>query len=372
MEQVAEGPLGASRPMRGLRVVELASVLAGPLAGSFFAELGAEVIKVEHAGTGGDVTRQWRTEGESPEGPSAYYVAANGRKEVRLLDLTDDEDRAQLEGLLEGADILLQNFRPGSLTKLGLEPAALAARYPRLVHVHLLGFFDDPDRAGYDMVVQAETGFMAMNGEPDRAPFRMPVALMDVLAAQQMRSAALLALWERERDGMGSHLQVWLDASGLSALANRATEYLVNGQEPAPLGALHPQIAPYGESFRCACGQRLVLSVGNDRQFEALCVLLDIPELKEDVRFQGNPSRVRNRSALAELLAPAFERLSADQLVRDAGQSGVPLGRLQGVGTALEGTTGRAMTNTFSLEGRTVRHVRQVAFRIQRNGNFNT
>ena len=372
MQHVADGPLGASRPLKGLRVVELASVLAGPLVGTFFSELGAEVIKVEHPGTGGDVTRQWRTAGEKSDGPSAYYAAANGPKAVKLLDLMNPDDREVLDVLLRDTDILIQNFKPSSLAKLRLEPAGLAIRHPRLIHIHLMGFLNEPDRAGYDMVVQAETGFMALNGEPGNAPFRMPVALMDVLAAHQMRSAALLALWERERDGLGSHLEVWLDASGLSALANRATEYLVNGEDPAPLGALHPQIAPYGEAFECACGQQLVLSVGNDRQFRGLCTLLDLPELSGDIRFRDNPSRVRHRAALAVQLAPAFGRLQADLIMERAAETGVPMGRLKGVAAALEDETGHSMTHHFDLEGHGVRNVRQVAFRIQRNGNLIT
>ncbi len=372
MQHVADGPLGASRPFQGLRVVELASVLAGPLVGTFFSELGAEVIKVEHPGNGGDVTRNWRAAGEPLDGPSAYYAAANGPKEVRLLDLMNPDGREALDLLLRDSDILIQNFKPSSLVKLGLEPAGLAARHPRLIHVHLMGFLHEPGRAGYDMVVQAETGFMALNGERGRAPFRLPVALMDVLAAHQMRSAALLALWERERDGLGSHLEVWLDASGLSALANRATEFLVNGTDPEPLGALHPQIAPYGEAFQCACGQHLVLSVGNDRQFRGLCSLLDLPDLVRDLRFGDNPARVRHRAALAEQLAPAFRRLEADFIMERAVETGVPIGRLKSVADALQGETGHSMTHHFDLEGHAVRNVRQVAFRIQRNGNLIT
>lgn len=372
MDSASTSPLGEDRPLHGLRVVELASVLAGPLAGSFFAELGAEVIKVENPKTGGDVTRQWRAAGESPEGPSAYYAAANGPKEVQMLDLYSDEGQRQLHGLLSEADLLLQNFRPAGLVKLGLEPQALAERHPHLIHVHLKGFFSEPDRAGYDMVVQAETGFMAMNGEPGRPPVRMPVALMDVLAAHQMRSAALLALWQRERDGLGSYLEVWLDAAGLSALANRATEHLVAGSEPQPLGALHPQIAPYGESFECACGQRVVMAVGNDRQFAALCGLLGHPEWAADARFASNPDRVSNRTALTELLASALSRLEAKPLLMEALNSGIPLGKLNLVSEALDGPTGRAMTAAFECDGYPVQHVRQVAFRVHRNGNRST
>lgn len=371
MEEVAS-PLGEYRPLKGLSVVELASVLAGPLVGTFLAELGADVIKVEHPGTGGDVTRQWRTEGESATGPSAYYAAANGPKKLVQLDLAHPEGRADLEALLTKADFLLQNFKASSLQRLGLSPASLASRHPHLIHLHLQGFMADPNRPGYDMVVQAETGLMALNGEPGRAPFRMPVAMMDILAAHQMRSAALLALWERERHGLGSFIEVWLDAAGLSALANRGTEHLVAGQEPAPLGAAHPQIAPYGESFSCACGGSVVLAVGNDRQFSALCAALNQPTWAHDPRFATNPERVHNRAVLADYLTREIVRHSLDSMMDIGREFGIPMGRLMRVSEALNGQTGMAMTANFESEGHALSHVRQAAFRVQRNGSFNT
>jgi len=372
MEHRATSPLGMERPLEGLRVIELASVLAGPLAGSFFAELGAEVIKVENPTTGGDVTRQWRSTSEPLDRPSAYYVAANGPKEVRMLDLKQDGDRAELDRLLADADIVLQNYKPSGLDRLGLQPEALAARHPHLIHVHLKGFLSDDNRPGYDMVVQAETGFMSMNGQGDGPIFRMPVALMDVLAAHQMRSAALLALWQREQDGLGSYLEVWLDASGLSALANRATEHLVGGKEPQALGALHPQIAPYGETFRCRCGSQIVTAVGNDPQFVALCGLLGHPEWAKDDRFVSNPLRVQHREAMSQFLAPAFLERRADMLLAEARKRNIPLGKVNRVSEALGSDSGRAMTATFETEGHTVQHVRQVAFSIHRNGKRST
>jgi len=364
-------PLGEDRPLKGLRVVELASVLAGPLVGTFLAELGAKVTKVEQPGNG-DVTRSWRMAGESPEGPSAYYTAANGPKRIVRLDLKTREGRDELDTLLTEADILLQNARHDSLAALGLEPDVLAGRHPRLIHVHLLGFLHQPARGGYDIVVQAESGFLSMNGEPGGMPFRMPVALMDILAAHQMRSALLLALYERERTGAGTYIETWLDASGFSGLANRATEHLVAGRTPEALGALHPQIAPYGELFPCRCGTVLVAAIGNDRQFRELCSLLGHDALAEDSRFSTNPARVRNRDALAEHLRPSFQSLEANWIMDRAIASGIPLGRVKSVPEALADGAGRAMTVGFELDGTAVRHVRQVAFRLHRYGKRST
>lgn len=364
-------PLGPHRPLSGLRVVELASVLAGPLVGTFLAELGADVTKVEHPDRG-DVTRNWRSAGESPDGPSAYFAAANGPKRSAQIDLKSPEGQQQLDGLLRDADILLQNAMSASLPGLGLEPDVLAERFPALIHIHLKGFMDRPDRGGYDMVVQAESGFAALNAAPGGPASRMPVALMDVLAAHQMRSAVLLALYEREKDGQGAYIETWLDASGLSALANRATEYLVAGQEPQPLGTLHPQIAPYGETFICRCGGRVVLAVGNDRQFAALCGILGLSPLASDARFAENPDRVVHREAMAQQLAKAIGERDADSLLASASERGVPMGRVNTISDALNSPTGRAMTASFEWEGAPVRHVRQVAFRVHRAGSRST
>lgn len=365
-------PLGDYRPLKGLKAVELASVLAGPLVGTFLSELGAEVTKVEHPGTAGDVTRQWRAAGESNEGISAYYAAANGPKNVVMLDLTQKEDQLSLDHLLGEADFLLQNFKASSLPLMGLEPAILAARFPRLIHLHLQGFLCESNRPGYDMVVQAETGLMGMNGEPGHSPFRMPVAMMDILAAHQMRSAAMLALWEREKDGQGSYSEIWLDAAGLSALVNRGTEFLVAGSDPKPLGAAHPQIAPYGESFVCSCGGKVVLAIGNDRQFKSLCEVLGLDHLADEKRFATNPMRVKHRAALAESLTDALRHIEREVLMQLGRDRGIPLGRVNRVSEALDSPAGRAMTAPFELEGQSVRHLRQVAFRIQRNGNLMT
>lgn len=364
-------PLGNDRPLKGLKVVELATVLAGPLVGTFLAELGADVLKIEPPGRG-DVTRSWRLAGESQEGPGAYYSAANGPKRIARINLKTEQGQRTLDHHLNNADILIQNARPTSLAGLGLHPDALAARHPRLIHVHLLGFLDNPVRGGYDIVVQAESGFLSMNGEPDRAPFRMPVALMDVLAAHQMRSGLLLALYERERTGQGAYIETWLDASGFSGLVNRATEHLVAGRTPEPLGALHPQIAPYGELFTCRCGSVVVTAVGNDLQFRSLCSLLGQEELADDARFATNPERVTHRTALAGLLGPLFTGIDAAPLLDEALSRGIPLGRVKSVSDALASGTGQAMTAAYEVEGASVRHVRQVAFRIHRNGNRTT
>lgn len=308
-------------PMESVRVLELASVLAGPLAATALAERGAKVTKVERPPQG-DVTRSWKTKGESAKAPlSAYYESANGEKEVVWKDLSTAEGQAWLESALASHDVVIENFKAADLTKFNLEPEDLARRHPHLIRVRLVGFADTPERLAYDVVVQAETGFMGMNGFADRPPVRMPVALMDVLASHQIRMAVLEGLLARGAGKTGYFAEVSLEGSGLTALVNQATNLLVAGHTPTRNAGQHPNIAPYGETLKCSDGF-VVLAVGNDRQFEGLCRVLGLPELATDVRFQSNQLRVQHRSALLDKLnanAAAWTKAALEKALRDAG-----------------------------------------------------
>lgn len=347
-------------PLAGVRVLELASVLAGPLAGTALAERGATVTKVERP-PHGDVTRTWRSEGETTGAESAYWMAANGGKHVVMQDLSSAEGRAWLEAELDRSDVLFENYKAADLARFGLEPEAVRRRWPRLVRVRLVGFPDAPDRLAYDVVVQAETGFMAVNGAVDGPPVRLPVALMDVLASHQMRTAALEGLLRRATTGQGCIATVSLEASGLSALANLATEWLVNGQIPTRRGSEHPHIAPYGDLLPCRDGF-VVLAVGTDRQFSGLCSVLGWPEGPTDPRFATNPARVRHRTALNAALAAR----SAERTLTDLGTAllaaSVPAGRIRTLDDVFApGSPGAALIRTDA----TGRRVSTVAYRME-------
>lgn len=323
-------------PLESVRVLELASVLAGPLAGTALAERGAHVTKVERP-PHGDVTRSWKTKHEDAENPSsAYYESANGEKEVVWQDLTTAAGQAWLEEALASHDVLIENFKRSDLTKFNLEPEELAARHPHLVRVRLVGFDDTPERLAYDVVVQAETGFMGMNGFDDRPPVRMPVALMDVLASHQIRMAALEGLLARAGGKRGFFAEVSLEGSGITALVNQATNQLVNGHTPVRNGGQHPNIAPYGDVLACADGH-LVLAVGNDRQFEGLCNVLRTPQLTIDERYQSNQQRVIHRNSLISELNQAacgWRKAALEKALRDAG---APSGVVRTLDEVLEG-----------------------------------
>lgn len=364
-------------PLKGLRVLELAAVLAGPSVGSFLAELGASVLKVEHPGTGGDVTRGWRLPGE-PCGSeqvaradakglqdqalsvSAYYASANFGKQVLLADLKDPKDALRVKDIVAQSDVVIGSFRPGADRRLGLDPQTLMAAHPRLVVARISGYGPDQSRAAYDLVLQAETGWMSMNGPPDASPSKLPVALVDVLAAHQLKQAILLALLQREKDGKGRLVEVSLYDASLSALANQASNWLMAGHSPGPMGSLHPNIAPYGECFPCSDGHLLVLAVGAESHFETLCKILEISPLNEDPRFASNAERVRHRSELQELLAPAFKRRSRKAWLDAFSDGGVPAGAVHALPEVFAAPAAQAMV----LDDERGRRVRQVAFRM--------
>jgi len=336
------------RAIEKIRVLELASVLAGPLAGTALSERGAHVTKVE-CPPHGDVTRSWKMPNESPESPtSAYYEAANGDKKIAWQDLRTDAGRSWLDAALASHDVVLENFKASDLERFGLTPQDLAQRHPHLVHVRLVGFPSAPERLAYDVVVQAETGFMHMNGPADAPPTRMPVALMDILASQQILSAVYEGLFERAAGRSGIFAEVSLEASGLSALANQATNWLINGADVTRNGSAHPNIAPYGDLLPCLDGW-LVLAVGNDRQFAGLCGVLECVELIEDSRFQTNALRVRHRSDLIPLLsekAKPWEKVALEEALR---ASGAPAGVVRKLPEVFaRGTSGNQHTLTNS------------------------
>ena len=325
------GPSPAGAPMLSdLVVLELASVLAGPSVGQFFAELGATVIKVENPRTQGDVTRQWTLPSETPaDDRSAYFCCCNYGKQSLALDLGVAAGQEVLHALVATADIVIASYRPGTAEKLGADAATLCALNPALLYGHITGYGPDNPRAGYDAVIQAESGFMAMNGAAEGPPTKLPVALMDVLAAHQLKQALLVGLLQRTTTGRGGYFPVSLMQAAVSGLANQATNYLVAGHVPERMGSAHPNIAPYGTPYPTADGTEVILAVGTDRQFAALCEVLGIPELSSDVRFATNAARVQHRAALDEGLRRAIGKQQQAPLLEALQARHVPAGAVR-------------------------------------------
>lgn len=319
--------------LAGVRVVDLSRVLAGPLCTQMLADHGADVIKVEPPT--GDETRLLGPPFDAA-GDAAYFSAINRGKRAIALDLTRDEGRAVLERLLAQADVLIENFLPGTMERWGLGYDALAAKYPRLVCCSISGFGADGPLGGlpgYDAVVQAMCGLMSINGSPETGPMRLGVPIVDHLTGYVACTAILMALYERERTGKGQRVEATLFDTGLSLLVPHAANWFVSGKAPGLLGSAHPNIAPY-EKFRA--GEReIFLGVANDGQFRKLCDCLGLATLAADARFATNAARVSNRPALRTLLEQSFARHEANALCRELMERGVPAGVVNSIPDAL-------------------------------------
>lgn len=314
----------------GIVVADFSRVLAGPLATVMLADLGADVIKVERPGAGDD-TRRWGPPWTAAT--SAYFEAANRSKRSIELDLDDPGDRGVARDLIRRADVLVENFRTGTLEAKGFGPDDLAALNPRLIHCSVTGFGSGEGAAlpGYDFLVQAVGGLMSITGAADGDPMKAGVALVDVLTAKDAVSGILAALYERERSGRGQRVEVNLLSSLLGSLANQGANFLATGESPSRQGNTHPSIAPY-ETLRCRDGL-LAVACGNDGQFARLAATVGLPGLDEDPRFATNPERVRHRPELVRLLEEALATETARTWVDRLTEAGVPAGTVGDIGS---------------------------------------
>jgi crotonobetainyl-CoA:carnitine CoA-transferase CaiB-like acyl-CoA transferase len=318
---------GSKLPLAGVKVLDLSRVLAGPYATMVLGDLGADVIKVEHPQRGDD-TRHWGPpfagEGEARE--SAYFLAVNRNKRSIGVDLKDSEGLERVKKLATGADVVIENWRRGSLEKLGLGYEALRATNHALIYCSITGFGPGPDeeRPGYDFLVQARGGVMGITGQPGGEPTKVGVAISDIVCGLFASNAILAALHRRDATGEGSRIEVPLFESTLGWLANRGQEYLVSGEDKGLIGNAHPSIVPY-QTFD-ASDKPLVVAVGNNSQFAALCKAVGRPELAEDERFATNPDRVANREALISELQVEIGKRPAEDWVEEIRAAGVPSG----------------------------------------------
>jgi crotonobetainyl-CoA:carnitine CoA-transferase CaiB-like acyl-CoA transferase len=321
-------------PLGGIRVIDLSRILAGPYCTQALADAGADVIKVEEPGKGDD-TRRWGP--PFVEGESTYFLAVNRGKRSLTLNLKHPRGREILFRLLEDADVLVENFRPGTLEKLGVGEDEMRRRCPRLVFASISGYGADGPlggRPGYDAVIQGEGGLMSVTGTDASGPLKAGASLVDVLSGMTAFQGILLALLRRERTGQGSRVDVSLLESLIAPLAYHNTSWLLAGQTPARLGNRHPNLAPY-ETFEAADGH-LIVGVGNDGLWRKFCRCLGDEALVADARFATNPERVKNAEALREVLVP---RLRARPLAHWLGAfeaEGVPCGRVRSIPEALE------------------------------------
>lgn len=328
-------------PLSGLKVVELARILAGPWIGQTLADLGAEVIKVESPG--GDDTRTWgppfieRDDGNGgKEKVAAYFHAANRGKTSVICDFTNADDLARLKALIAEADVVIENFKVGGLKKFGLDYESIAVFNPRIVYASVTGFGQDGPRAqspGYDFLIQGMCGVMDLTGEPDGEPQKVGVAWIDIFTGLYGVIGIQAALAERARLGLGQHVDLSLLDVGVAVLANQAMNYLAGGTVPHRMGNAHPNIVPY-QVFPASDGH-LIIACGNDRQFANLCKILGLDDLSADPAYATNPARVENRQMLAELISAKTRVRSRDDLIAELDAAGVPGGPINTVADAI-------------------------------------
>jgi crotonobetainyl-CoA:carnitine CoA-transferase CaiB-like acyl-CoA transferase len=314
-------------PLAGLKVVELARILAGPWAGQALADLGAEVIKVESPE--GDDTRRWGPPFIERDGDrtAAYFYATNRGKSSVIADFTTPEGQQKVRDLVAGADIVIENFKVGGLAKYGLDYASLSALNPRLIYCSITGFGQDGPRAGqagYDFMIQGLAGLMSITGTPEGDPMKVGVAVSDVVTGLYAAIGILAAVEQRHTTGRGQHIDMSLFDSATAMLANQAMNYLVSGENPGRLGNSHPNLVPY-DTLPVAGGY-VIVAVGNDRQFRALCRVLGLESLADTERFRTNAARIENRALLKDILAEASAEWDREPLLDALAAETVPAG----------------------------------------------
>lgn len=337
-------PATPKGPLSGVRVLDLSRVLAGPWATQTLADLGAEVIKIERPGAGDD-TRLWgppfTTKTDGSRGDAAYFLCANRGKKSVVVDIATPEGAEAVRKLARTCDVVVENFKTGGLKKYGLDWASLRAINPRLVYCSITGFGQDgPDahRAGYDYMIQAMGGLMSITGQPDGTPGAEPmkvgVAVADLFTGLYASNAILAALWHARATGEGQQIDIALFDVQAAMLANQATNYFVSGTAPTRMGNAHPNLSPY-QPFPCTDGM-VVIAVGNDGQFRALCTALGAPGMGTDPRYATNAVRIENRATLSAELSALTAGHDMKGLMAALEAVGVPCGPVNTVDQVFE------------------------------------
>jgi crotonobetainyl-CoA:carnitine CoA-transferase CaiB-like acyl-CoA transferase len=324
----------ADAPLVGTTIVDFTRVLSGPYCTMLLSDMGARVIKIEQPGRGDD-TRAWGP--PFIAGESSYFLSINRNKESLTLDLKQDEARRVLEPLLAHADVVVENFRPGTMARLGLDYAALSARYPRLIYCSISGFGQTGPRKsepGYDAVIQGEAGLMSITGAADGQPFRLGVAIADIVSGMFAAQGVAMALLARVRTGRGQMVDIGMLDASAALLTYQAGIYFATGKTPGRMGNRHPTIVPY-ETLPAADGE-FVVAVGNDEQWRRFCGVIGAPALADDPKFATNRDRAAHYDELRQLIVERLRARTRDQWVSALKEAGVPCGSVRDVAEVLE------------------------------------
>ena len=346
-----------------LKIIDLSTVLAGPSVGSFFAELGAKVLKIENSNRP-DVTRNWKlpTENNSSN-VSAYFSSINYKKNYLNLNLSIEKDYHIFLKIIKDADILISNFKKGDDIKLNITDEILRTHNPKLIIGKINGYGSESARVAYDLILQAETGFMSMNGTTESGPVKMPVAFIDVLAAHHLKEGLLLALLEKQKNGKGKTVEVSLYDAAVCSLVNQASNYLMSGHVPQRIGSLHPNIAPYGEIFTTKDNKQLTFAVGSESHFEKLCLYLDLRHLLANPNFETNQKRVENRDELFQILNERITKLESKSIFEAMNAANVPCGIIKSLDEVFENSAAQKLIREEIIENQPTKRVTSIAFK---------
>ena len=347
---------------KSLKVLELSSVLAGPAVGMFFSELGAQVIKVENKTTNGDVTRKWKLPNEKKSDLSAYFCSVNYKKNYIFLDFTNQEDRKELEVLIKNCDVMITNFKGEDAAKFYLEFEDCKKINPVIIYAHIGGFKNNPKRVAFDVVLQAETGYINMTGNKKEFA-KMPVALIDVLAAHQIKEGILTAIILQHKEKKAYKVSTTLEETAIASLMNQSSNFLMANYQAKPIGTLHPNIAPYGEVITTLDGKKLILAIGTDHQFEVFSNIISI-EKKWIDKFKTNQQRVEKRKELIKIInTKTIEKFSED-LIRKCFENKIPIGEINTIEKVMQSKTAREMILEETIDNQKTKRIKTVAFEL--------
>lgn len=351
--------------MKNLKVIELAGVLAGPAVGMFFAELGAEVIKIENPENHGDMTRKWKLPSEDKsKNTSAYFASVNYGKRYVSLNLKVPADLEKFYAQVKEADVVICNWKKGDDEKLKVDYQTILKINPKIIYALLTGYGENSSRVAYDVVLQAEAGWMMMNGTQESGPVKIPVAIVDLFAAHQLKEGILVALLNRTKTGKGVKVTVSLFDAAIASLANQGSNYLMENYIPQRTGSLHANIAPYGEIMQTQDEKQLILAIGTDKQFEGLCRVLELGHLISDERYITNQMRVKNRDALAETLQEKIREFNSIDFLKICEEKNIPVGLIRNMHQVFE----LAEAKKLILEDEVGKRVKSTIFKIEENG----
>lgn len=352
---------------KNIKIIDLSTVLAGPSVGSFFAELGADVLKIENP-QHPDITRSWKLKNEAEETPiSAYFSGINYKKNYAEIDYKQEKGRQELLKIIQSADVVLMNFKAGLQERLGIEDTVLRKENPHLIIGKINGFGDGNSRVAYDLILQAESGFMSMNGTSESGPVKMPVALIDVLAGHHLKEGILIELLKKseQKNYKGKTISVSLYDAAVSSLVNQASNYLMANHVPQRIGSLHPNIAPYGELFQTKDDKTVTFAIGSNAHFKKMCAFFEIEEISENKKFKSVQKRVQNRSELYEILNPIVKKYLTDAILKEMQKRDIPCGEIKDLKAVFSTKRAQDLIRKESINGIKTQRVSSIAFQKQ-------